>query len=152
MRSLRSLGPPKSGGPLPKSLDSLMGQVEVHLEEWGDFRQEIDSGWWKEAGMESFQPKAESYCPYEGCESESLSLKTIEPPKRNAGIDSFKKERMVNILSAIRNGTPLPPVVVWKTVDGSEWEYELRQGYHRYYASVAAGFKTLPAVVQKRWV
>ncbi|MDF0498103.1 hypothetical protein [Bradyrhizobium yuanmingense] len=101
--------------------------------------------------MAGFVPAA-SAAASEGAEC-VVEIALIDPPTRNAGIPNFDKPdpdrpgvlRSASILSAIRDGVPLPPVILFQRA--GEARYELRDGFHRFHLSAALGFTHVAAVV-----
>jgi ParB-like chromosome segregation protein Spo0J len=63
-------------------------------------------------------------------------MSDVAPPERDPG------QRMIEILNAIREGIFLPPVAVYEKLS-PPYRYEVYDGYHRYYASAAAGLVDL---------
>ena len=83
-----------------------------------------------------------------------VSLLQIEPPIRNPdvrpGWRGFDRPRLISVLQAIASGVELPPVPLEVIANGHEFPpapftYRVRDGFHRFYASIAAGFTHLPA-------
>ncbi|MBR0969612.1 hypothetical protein JQ572_03400 [Bradyrhizobium japonicum] len=82
-----------------------------------------------------------------------VEISLIDPPTRHAGVLNFDKPdpdrpgvlRSASILSAIRDNSPLPPVVLFRRA--GEARYELRDGFHRFHLSAALGFTHVAAVV-----
>ena len=106
---------------------------------------EIPDDWWEFCDMPSFKPRSDYY-PYDASAGsvELLDLREVEPPRRDAGIAPFKKYKLVPVLLAFLSPEcALPPIKASKTASG----YALRNGFHRFYASVAVGYKAIPAVV-----
>lgn len=114
----------------------------------------IPDEWWLEAGMDSFVKKSSSYQPdrsiYESMGIEIIPLRLIFPQRRSAGIPDFQYARMLKILKGIRNDSLLPPVFLIESeldIEKLGYKFSLKDGFHRYRASVAAGFSHIPAVV-----
>lgn len=106
---------------------------------------EIPDDWWEFCGMRSFKPQS-AYYPYDpqAESAEVLSLQEVEPPQRNPGVALFKKYKLVPVLLAFTSPEcALPPIHAVKTSGG----YAVRNGVHRYYASVAVGYSSVPAIV-----
>jgi hypothetical protein len=105
----------------------------------------------KKAGMGGFVRKG-SAPACEGAER-VVEIALIDPPTRDAGVPIFNKPdperpgvvRSASILSAIRDGIPLPPVLLFHRA--GEVRYELRDGFHRFHLSAALGFTHVAAVV-----
>jgi len=115
---------------------------------------EIPDDWWSFAEMNDFSVcrttythgRPESYP--EEIETREVSLDEIEPPMRAQGIAQFHKSRMLPILLAFRfPGCALPPVQVRLKIPSGRYRFKVYDGFHRYYASVAAGFTHLPVTV-----
>jgi hypothetical protein len=77
-----------------------------------------------------------------------VALAAIEPILRNEGVtldaNGFRRDRMMKILHGIRLGESIPPIEV-EVTDGQRGMYRLRDGFHRYYASLYLGFEAVPA-------
>jgi hypothetical protein len=112
---------------------------------------QIPPEWLAEAGWQNFAPSWSSF----RCEEPHIliALADIEKPKRDPGVtlaaNGFRHDRMVRILAGIRKNDALPPLSV-EDADPGEKLYRLRAGFHRYYASIAAGFSHVPAEVVER--
>jgi hypothetical protein len=82
-----------------------------------------------------------------------VEIALIDPPTRDVAVPNFDKPdpnrpgvvRSASILSAIRAGVPLPPVLLFQRV--GETRYELRDGFHRFHLCVALGYTHVAAVV-----
>lgn len=72
---------------------------------------------------------------------EALGL--IKAPLLSSKTRSLDPERLGNVLKAIVNDSPLPPVVLFRA-DGAAHSV-LLDGAHRYFSSVAAGLMRVPA-------
>jgi hypothetical protein len=74
----------------------------------------------------------------------------IAPPRRAKGVvidfQGFGRERMVKILLGFVAGHSIPPITVHELPEGPH-RYGLREGFHRFYASAAAGFNWAPVTV-----
>ena len=115
---------------------------------------EIPDAWWTEAGMTAFCQSAQSY----GCTPDAIAvpLREIEPPFRNPEVmrdwRGFDRERLVRILGGIATDAEIEPVpvIALPRTDFREgpFRYRVRDGLHRFYASVPATFECLPVVVQ----
>lgn len=111
---------------------------------------EIPDVWWDAGGMLGFTPcaRAFSVAPQNADDTiVDVPISDVTPPERNSGVQPFNEERMISILSAFRSGTPLPPIEVNET-SAPPYRYKVYDGYHRYYASAAAGFSNLAVIVR----
>jgi hypothetical protein len=109
---------------------------------------EIPDTWWEAGGMLGFTPyaKAFSVVPPQDDSIVVVPISDIAPPERAPSVKFFDEERMIAILRAFHSGTPLPPVKV-KDTSAPPYRYKVYDGYHRYYASAAAGFSVLHVIV-----
>ena len=108
--------------------------------------------------MEGFTPAATAYLSASA--TVLVQLREIEPPVRfpespkDGG--GFKRENMVRVLRGISSGSDIEPVPLIELPSFPEFavprpprpfDFRVYNGYHRFYASVAAGFSCLPATV-----
>jgi hypothetical protein len=115
---------------------------------------EIPDAWWTEAGMLTFRPLAPSYRSTP--DAVALSLREIEPPFRNPEVirdwRGFDRARMIRVLSGIATGAEMPPVPVAALPSTDDpagpFAWRVCDGFHRFYASVAAGFEMLPVMIR----
>jgi hypothetical protein len=111
-------------------------------------RFEIPEEWWAEAGMTNFAPTSASYFSAPDPCVIAVNLCDISCPRRTIANDfgGFNRSRLHKILSGFVAGEQIPPVKIQEMPQGF-FRYELRDGFHRFYASIAAGFKSIPAVI-----
>ena len=114
---------------------------------------EIPDDWWSFAEMNAFSPGGGGYYPYDPRwntqDVEVVYLSDIEPPTRNSRVPPFKKYKLVPVLLAFRSPEcALPPVEVQPFRGSRSYRFSVINGYHRYYASVAAGYNKLPIIVR----
>ncbi|WP_028229668.1 hypothetical protein [Paraburkholderia ferrariae] len=115
---------------------------------------EIPDAWWADAGMAAFRPGASSYRSTP--DALLVPLQAIEPPFRNPEVirdwRGFDRARMISVLSGMATGAEMPPVpvVALPTTDypAAPFAYRVCDGFHRFYASVAAAFEMLPVVIR----
>ncbi|CAB3775084.1 hypothetical protein [Paraburkholderia humisilvae] len=115
---------------------------------------EIPDAWWSDAGMNAFCARTPAYRSALG--AIAVPLREIEPPFRNPEAmrdwHGFDRERLVRILNGIAADTVIAPVPVSTLArtgfPESPFRYRIRDGLHRFYASVAAGFECLPVVIE----
>ncbi len=107
--------------------------------------------WIAEAGVQNFQPSRRAY----RCEGrhECIALAEIEVPLRKSGYpldaNGFRHGRMVRLLKGIRDNISLPAIYVERG-DPGQRPYRVREGVHRYHASLALGFSHIPAEIVER--
>ena len=113
-----------------------------------DYDFEIADAWLEEAGVIDFD-NTQADAGFTSDESATtVAMSDIDTPKRNPGIELFKHDRLVRILQGIKLGDKIPPVEICYADDkDSEYTYVLKNGFHRFYASVALGFVVIPAVI-----
>lgn len=116
--------------------------------EFRDYDFEIDDALLYEAGCCDFtNTRVEK-----GFLSESkailIEIENILTPKRKAGIQLFVDHRMEDILKGICDQRIIRAIKVWVIEDEeSEFTYQVKDGFHRFYASVAMGFEVIPATI-----
>lgn len=115
---------------------------------------EIPDDWWSFAEMGSFSAKGGGFYPYRECgDAQNIDvvlLSDIEPPTRSSGVPPFKKYKMVPVLLGFLSPEcALPPVEVNALPPSERYRFRVRNGYHRYYASVAVGYTKLPVVIRR---
>jgi hypothetical protein len=110
----------------------------------------VPTDWIVQAELKNFQVSASGF----RCDAPHLLIAMVEivPIKRDLPLDQngFVRERMMAILHGIQNGDSMPPIPVWRTLEGP-WRFEIRDGYHRVYASQAVGFTHIPAEIGERY-
>jgi hypothetical protein len=105
----------------------------------------IPDEWWAFAELEHFTPADESYRP-DSSDCQVLPLRDILPPARS-GVPEFVKAQLIPVLFAFQSGVALPHVRLIALPEPGRYRYDVHDGFHRYYASVAVGFTHLPARV-----
>lgn len=117
----------------------------------------IPDDWLVEAGLIGFKPDQEMY-RVKG-EATAIPLTDIIPPQREPGhmkdAYGFDRARLVSILRGIVAGDAIQAVEVMPLAGAAEpeaagpYRYRVYDGFHRFYASVAAGFTHLPCVISE---
>ena len=84
-------------------------------------------------------------------EADIVPLDLIEPPVSRTLPNGtpFCKERLLRVLAGFKEDQSLPPVHTLEALPGP-YRFTLFNGFHRFHASVAAGFTHIPAVVSPR--
>ncbi|MCA8433871.1 hypothetical protein [Burkholderia seminalis] len=103
-----------------------------------------------DAGMADFLPASAAPASTGG---ELVAIDLIDSPRRNAGTPNFNKPdpdrpgviRSTSILDAVRDGVPLPPLMLYQR--SGEPRYELLAGFHRYHLFAALGYTHVYAEV-----
>jgi hypothetical protein len=110
----------------------------------------VPADWIAAAGLTAFRAPMAAY----RCDSPHIliALNEIHPIRRERLLDrnGFVRDRLMAVLQGIRDNVSMPPVAVWQAIAGP-WRFEIRDGYHRLYASQALGFSHIPADVQERY-
>ncbi|MGX9966044.1 hypothetical protein ACVFYP_22150 [Roseomonas sp. F4] len=118
---------------------------------------EIPDEWWDSAAMNEFASPRTAYLPKPDEHRRTttfLPLSTIRPPIRGLGAPldfrGLDRARFVDVLKGFATNTPLPPIEVLAIPEGcggnSGAAWTVYNGYHRFYASCAAGFTEIPAI------
>jgi hypothetical protein len=75
-----------------------------------------------------------------------IRIKNLTPPSRAQGVVGLVKERAISISDAFRSKCPIPPIEVHKPP--GTCHLVVRDGYHRFYLSVAFGFSHIPVSIK----
>jgi hypothetical protein len=75
-----------------------------------------------------------------------LDIREISSPVRAPGVTWFHEENMLPILKGIASSESIPPIQVDCPPQGP-LPYRVRDGFHRFYASVLLGFRKIPVKV-----
>jgi ParB-like chromosome segregation protein Spo0J len=109
---------------------------------------EIPKEWLTEAGVAEFRPAPSQRAFRCDGEHRLIALSDIDAPPRRSDrpldANGFERSRMVRILQGMRKNDPLPPIVL-EQCDVGPRAYRLRDGVHRYHASLTLGFSQVPA-------
>ena len=112
----------------------------------GEF--EIPDEWWRSAGMEDFVPRTAYYNTDLSACSEILLVEEVEPPLREKCEFWFRnRETVIEVLEKIRSGEKLDPIEVWSREKSNSKKFKVRDGFHRFYLSIAAGYSKLPVKI-----
>jgi hypothetical protein len=111
---------------------------------------EIPDDWWQFCDMEDFRPATTFYLySRRDVGVQTVPVSAVRPPERDAGVVGFHKNRLVPILLAFTSDRcALPAVPVRELADGDAYRYQVLDGYHRYYATIAAGYSRLPVLIR----
>ncbi len=116
----------------------------------GEF--EIPDEWWAKARMAGFVPLGKTY--HSTATAVAVPLHEVEPPFRlPEGVldwNGFDRSRLISVLNGFVAAQEIAPVSLLFLPSGdfppAPFRYRVRDGFHRFYASVAAGFECLPAL------
>ena len=130
-----------------------MGSLQMKLTHHG-LQIEMSDDWWTEAGMHGFVPTFTAYRVNQRLfyNAREVPIKDVGPVLRNRGVGIFNdseeegsaRERVVRILRGFRFDDAIPPVEIVQGQAGYPYQYKLVHGAHRFYCSLAAGFKCVP--------
>lgn len=108
---------------------------------------EIPDEWWAAGAISGLAPSDSHYV----CASvyAAVPLEDIEPPLRDGGKIWFRdRDTVVRLLNGMCEGSELPPIQVWSKEKKSSARHILRDGFHRFYLSVAIGYNRIPIEVE----
>ena len=110
----------------------------------------IPDDWWRFCDMEDFRPATTFYLySQRDVGVQTVPVSAVRPPERDAGVVGFHKNRLAPILLAFTSDRcALPAVPVWELADGDPYRYQVLDGYHRFYAAIAAGYSRLPVLIR----
>jgi hypothetical protein len=112
---------------------------------------EIPDAWLAEAGMDGFTRTAPAY--RSTAAAVPVPLREIEPPYRGPEKDwrGFDRRRLISVLNGIATGAEIEPVPLLQLPPDlpsrAPYGFRVLDGFHRFYASIAAGFERLPASI-----
>jgi hypothetical protein len=114
---------------------------------------EIPDDWLAEVGAVGFVPITPAYCSTPN--AVPISLTEIEPPRRVSTFpkdwNGFDRSRFVSVLKGIVAAAEIEPVPLLELpvyeFAPNTYRFRVRDGYHRFYASIVAEFDCLPAVI-----
>ncbi|MEN7430897.1 hypothetical protein VA599_09060 [Chromobacterium sp. TRC.1.1.SA] len=109
---------------------------------------DIPDRWWIEAGADRFKRSASSFpsSSTPAWPTQLVSIADVTAPRRNKGIVGLGEERTISLLRAMVTGLELPPLEVHQPPDATK--FVVRDGFHRYFLSIALGFSKLPVSVR----
>jgi hypothetical protein len=121
------------------------------------FEFEIDDQWWSRAGMTGFRTERDAYLvdrhAFPGFEIVHVEVSRVAPVRRtlshgvfNDGELKTAEERVSDIFAGFLANQPIPPVEVVRLKECGAHHFRLRHGVHRFYCSVAAGFRCVPSI------
>jgi hypothetical protein len=112
-----------------------------------DLEFEIPSEWWESAGMHNFVPSSECYAVNPTAYSAIVSVEEIECSRANGELWFRNRDSVIEVLRKLRNHIELEPISVWSKEKTGSDKYRVRDGFHRFYLSVAAGYKKMPVKI-----
>jgi len=114
----------------------------------GDLKFEIPDEWWLFVFDEpsvAMSLKGRPFYPYPWQEEdvEVVDIRSVEPPTRAPGQLNFKKYKLVPTLFAFTSPECSLPAIEVSPASG-RYAYQVMNGFHRFYASVAVGYTGIP--------
>ena len=105
---------------------------------------EIPDEWW-ESGRVSFTGNVSNYAYPTDANTQLVSMDELAAPLRDGGLIWFRnRDSVVNLLQGMCEGAILPPIPVWSKGTKHPTKFVVRDGFHRYYLSLAMGFTEIP--------
>lgn len=113
-----------------------------------NFKFEVPDSWWIEASAHLFERSEPAFAATSDPDwpTELVPIASVATPHRNPGVEGLRKERTVSLLRAIIVGHVVPPLEVHQPPHSTQ--FVVRDGFHRYFLSVALGFPMLPVSVR----
>lgn len=114
---------------------------------------EIPDDWLAEAGAAGFVPATRAY--RSSADAVFVPLTDIEPPYRIVRVAKdwrgFDRPRLVSVLRGIIESAEIEPVPLLELpvqeFGPTTYRFRVRNGFHRFYASIVVGFEFLAAVI-----
>jgi hypothetical protein len=115
-----------------------------------DFEFEIPDAWWFAAGAHMFTPSNSAFSATSDPHWPTVlvSFAEVISPKRDKGVIDLHEERTISILRAFIEGMRLPPLESHRPPPPNSSRLALRDGFHRYFTSIAVGFTKLPVSIR----
>ena len=110
---------------------------------------EIPDEWWLATRAEGFRLCSQTYRPVPDADSPAIvvPISHVAPPTRDPGVTWFHRDRMIPILRGLIVGDSLLPIEAHVPPAMAEFQYAVRNGFHRFYVSAALGFSHVPLAV-----
>jgi hypothetical protein len=103
--------------------------------------------------MNTFLRRASAYSHRAALETIVRPIAEIEPldmsGRKHNSACGLDPERTICVLRGFVSGSKLPPIEIFENPDHG-YRFRLRDGAHRFYASIAAGYHEIPTVIQPR--
>jgi hypothetical protein len=120
---------------------------------------DIEEEWLTTAGIAGSVPHSRSYRVWFTSSSDrpiyEASLDEVEPLRRDLSHGVFNdggpdnlpaRDRVVQIFTGFVVDAAIPPVELLRTEVRERYRYRIKDGVHRFYCSLVAGFTHIPAV------
>jgi hypothetical protein len=114
---------------------------------------EIPDDWLTEAGAVGFMPTTTAY--RSSSDAVLVPLVAIEPPYRVMTVAKdwcgFDRSRFISVLKGIVTAAEIEPVPLLELpvfeFASTTYRFRVRNGFHRFYASIVARFECLAAII-----
>ncbi|MFZ6655372.1 hypothetical protein [Undibacterium sp. TJN19] len=122
----------------------------THPSENFDF--EIPDDWWIAGNALQFDLKSKSFFASSITEwpTKVVAISQVAAPRRDPGVEGLREKRTIAILQAITSGVALPALEVY--FESNSNCMAVRDGFHRYYISIALGFSMVPVSVRPYYI
>jgi len=98
--------------------------------------------------MDTFVPDSDCYATTQSPGFEIVAVEAVEPPFReNRQIWFRNPQSVIEVLRKMRSGEELEPIEVWSREKTGTEKYRVKDGFHRFYLSIAVGYPKLPIKV-----
>jgi hypothetical protein len=113
-----------------------------------NFEFEIPDTWWIAAAADSFTPTTAAFASTSNPAWPTVLVPLLEvgTPRRDPSVIGLREERTISILRAFIEGKELPPLESHRLPVSNV--LAIRDGFHRYLASIAVGFTMLPVSIR----
>lgn len=106
---------------------------------------ELPDEWLRDSAMSSFVPNSRYYPVNLSACTCVVPIGQIEPPMRDNGERWFRnRDSVIALLKRMRDGGEIDPIEVWSKEKKTSTSYIVRDGFHRFYLSVALGYSEIP--------
>lgn len=113
---------------------------------------ELPDDWWTFCDLDTWHPRGEFYPSLDLNDDavQVVPLADIQPMMRTleSGL-AFRKYKLIPVLLRFQSPECLLPAIDLIPVHGAApYKYRLKNGFHRYLASLAVGYKAIPARIE----
>jgi len=118
----------------------------------GEVAFEIPDEWWEFVVVNDLPFNHPHFFLYDKAaypDAAIVQVANIEPPRRSAGVEAFKKYKLVPVLLAFWSPEYSLAPINLKPSSNRKYKFQLVSGFHRYYAAIAVGYSMIPALVSK---
>jgi hypothetical protein len=113
---------------------------------------EIPDEWWQFCDLDTWHPASEFYPSLDlnDDEVQIVPLRDIQPRRSDpAKASPFRKYKLVPVLMRFQSPECLLPAIDLVPVYGAApYTYRVKNGFHRYVASLIVGYQSIPARIE----